>query len=488
MKRIFPTTHRTRSNDASRVAHDAHEHARHGLYLGHDARGWHFADAQHSVLVLGPPRSGKTSALLVPNVLASAGPVVTTSTKPDVLDATGAARSARGTCHLFDPSGSVADRPGVHRLRWSPLPACTDWRTALSTARSLVEVGPAHRAGSADASHWTERAQALLAPLLHAAALEEADMRTVLTWVDRRQALPAQQALPIGGGGDGVIARDLLDGIVSTDERELSGIWSTASGALGGFRSEQALAATCDPDFDPASFVASGDTVYVAAPAHHQVLVAPLVVGLLDDVRRAQYRRAAAPGGADGPAVLLALDELANIAPLPELPSMVSEGGGQGLVTLACFQDLSQARHRWPGQADGFPSLFGTTVVLPGIGDVATLEALSVLSGDHELVVRSVSRGQGQSDRPLTDLLTGGRMQAGEQLGSQWRRRLAPDDITRGRPGHALAFGATNQPGWFPLAPAHAVEPWRSLRSQGRSLDDPGPTRTRPPGRDGIGR
>ncbi len=145
-----------------------------------------------------------------------------------------------------------------------------------------------------DASHWTERAQALLAPLLHAAAVEGADMRTVLAWVDRRRALPAQQVLAGATGGDTGIARDVLDGIVTTDERELSGIWSTASGALGAFRSEQALAATSDPDFDPSAFVASGDTVYVAAPAHHQSLVAPLVVGLIDDVRRAAYARAAA--------------------------------------------------------------------------------------------------------------------------------------------------------------------------------------------------
>lgn len=470
MKTFFSTGHRTRSIDASRVVHDASAQARHGLYLGHDGRGWHYADGQHSVLVLGPPRSGKTSALLIPNVLSAPGPVVTTSTKPDVLDATLATRSTIGTCHLFDPSGSVADRPGVHRLRWSPLPACTSWRTALTTARSLVVVGSTGSgAMQSEASHWTERAQALLAPLLHAAALEGADMRTVLGWVDRRRALPAQQVLV--SGDDAAIARDLLDGIVTTDERELSGIWSTASGALGGFRSEQALAASCDPDFDPASFVTSGDTVYIAAPAHHQALVAPLVVGLLDDVRRATYDRAAGGRDRSGPPVLLALDELANIAPLPELPSMVSEGGGQGLVTLACFQDLSQARHRWPGQADGFPSLFGTTVVLPGIGDVRTLEALSVLSGEHEVVVRSVSRGRAPSDRPLTDLLGGARTQTGEQLGTQWRRRLAPDDITRGRPGHALAFGARNQPAWFPLAPAHLAEPWRSLRTPERALE-----------------
>jgi type IV secretion system protein VirD4 len=472
MEEISARQRDERLAEAIRVMRSAHARTDGGIYLGHDTLGWRFAEPQHSVLVLGPPRSGKTSALIVPNILCAAGAVVTTSTKPDVLDATAAARAGVGTCHLFDPTDSVVDRPGVHRLRWSPVPACASWRTALATAQALVAVG-SHGSGTATASaaHWTERAQSLLAPLLHAAALEGADMRTVLGWVDRHRALPAQQILT--GAGTGV-PRDLLDGIVTTDERELSGIWSTASGALGGFRSEEALAATTRPDFDPRHFVRSADTVYIAAPAHHQALVAPLVVGLLNDIRRAAYERSAADDAGHDPArrpppVLLALDELANIAPLPDLPSMISEGGGQGVVTLACFQDLSQARHRWPTQADGFPSLFGTTVVLPGIGDVRTLEALSVLSGDHELLTRSVSHGHTLSDRPLGDLLTGGRPQHGEQLSTQWRRRLAPDEITRGQQGAALAFDRRNQPTWVPLAPAHAAEPWRSLVTEARA-------------------
>ena len=104
---------------------------------------------------------------------------------------------------------------------------------------------------------------------------------------------------------------------------------------------------------------------------------------------------------------MLALDEVANIAPIPDFPSMISEGGGQGLVTLACLQDLSQARSRWPDHADGFPSLFGTTVVLPGIGDVRTLEALSTLAGDEEIPTRTVSAGRTSTDHPFVDLVAG---------------------------------------------------------------------------------
>ena len=125
---------------------------------------------------------------------------------------------------------------------------------------------------------------------------------------------------------------------------------------------------------------------------------------------------------------------------------MVSEGGGQGLVTLACFQDLSQARQRWPAHAEGFPSLFGTTVVLPGIGDVRTLEALSLLAGDEELLVRSASVGRTLSERPLTDLLTGGRTQLGSSVATEWRRRLPVDLIARGTPRVRVGLRRT-QPG-----------------------------------------
>ncbi len=40
-----------------------------------------------------------------------------------------------------------------------------------------------------------------------------------------------------------------------------------------------------------------------------------------------------------------------------------------GLFTFACLQDLSQTRARWTGvAADGLFSLFGTKVLLPGLG------------------------------------------------------------------------------------------------------------------------
>jgi len=199
-----------------------------------------------------------------------------------------------------------------------------------------------------------------------------------------------------------------------------------------------------------------------------------MVVGLIDDIRQATYADQAdrLRPSASRPPVVLALDEVANIAPIPDFPSMISEGGGQGLVTLACLQDLSQARSRWPDHADGFPSLFGTTVVLPGIGDVRTLEALSTLAGDEEIPTRTLSAGRMSTDHVLADLVAGGRLQRGESVSTQWRKLLPADVIARGAAGHALAFDERNRPAWVPLAPYYARQPWLALcGGRGRGVE-----------------
>lgn len=436
-----------------------------GIYLGLGSGGWAWSGAQRCVLVLGPSRSGKTSSLVIPNVLAAPGAVVSTSTKPEVLGCTAAVRGRRGRVLLFDPTGTTEPPPGVERVGWSPLCSSTRWDGSLQMARSMVDAADTAGAGRSTAvfGHWQERAASLLAPLLHAAALEKEAMRTVLHWVDRHDG-SAALAILSRRLGDAAPAVDVLSGILTTDGREQSGIWSTASGVLSAYRSIGALDATEGRLFDAEPFCDGPHSLFVCAPGRDQQLVAPLVVGLLSDIRDAAYRRAREGRGAAP--VLLALDELANIAPIPDLPAMVSEGAGQGLLTLACLQDLSQARARWGRQADALLSLFGTTLVLGGIADVPTLDAVARLAGDHEVPSRTVGRAQGPD----------GRLRPSVSVTGVLRPRLPVDVIARGAPGTALAIDARNRMGWVSLTPAFACSPWRELstapvRAPARGLD-----------------
>jgi type IV secretion system protein VirD4 len=421
------------------------------LYIGTDGERLVWAGSQQALLVLGPPRSGKTSSLVVPNVLAAPGPVVVTSTKPDVLRATLASRLEVGRCWVMDPTGSVELPPGAELLRWSPVQASFSWEEALVSARVMTAAArPQGHIG--ESAHWTERAEALLAPLFHAAALAGAGMRQVLTWALRHDTHEPSAVLA-GHGGDAAIALEVLAGIAATEERERSGIFSTAASALRAYRSARALELAEEPNFDPLGFPASPATVYVCAPARYQAIVAPVVVAFLEQVRAATYRSAAS-GWLRLP-VTFVLDEVANVAPLPDLPQMVSEGGGQGLLTMACLQDLSQARVRWGAATEGFFSLFGAKVILPGIGDIKTLEVVSRLAGQGDVPVRSENRSAWWAPgRPAASSTT------------SWRRqeRLPVDLVHSLPPGSALVLAGGRRPALSWLTPWWGYPPFSDAR------------------------
>jgi type IV secretory pathway TraG/TraD family ATPase VirD4 len=333
------------------------------------------------------------------------------------------------------------------------------WDAAVQTSDAMVNasrLGGTGIAQSPGEHHWTERASALLSPLLHAAALESLPMRTVVRWIDRHDGATPLQILSRTVGDDAT-ATDLLAGIVGTDAREQSGIWSTASGVLAAYRSESALASTELPPLDVAEFCRGANTMYICSAGRRQDQFAPLVVAAIGDVRDATYDRERA--GERLPPTLLALDEVANIAPIPDLPALLSEGAGQGLLVMACLQDLSQARGRWGSAANGFLTLFGTTVVFPGIADVGTLRDLSALAGDHEITTTTVGHAVGER----------GRIRPSSSISTVRVPRLPVDVIARGTPGSALVLAPDRSFGSVTLTPAHAVSPWRELTMSGRA-------------------
>lgn len=412
---------------------------------------------EHAALVLGPPRSGKTSGLVVPSVLMAPAAVVSTSTKADVALATVADRRQVGRCYVFDPTGTTPPVPAAVPLRWSPLTGCRTFEEAVATAHALASAArPA--AAMTEAAHWVERAEALLGPLLFAAAAGGRTMADVCRWVLGHDLRDADAAL---GSLGAPMAKVILSSVARTEDRERSGIFSTAAGILSAYRSDAALAATLSPNFDPHRFAASADTLYICAPAHAQDQLAPLVVALLEQVRTAYYaRRARHP---DAAPMVFALDEAATIAPVPSLPQIAAEGGGQGLVAMVCLQDLAQARARWGAQADGFFSLFHSKVVLPGIGDRATLELVSALAGDHQVPVRTITKqyvppprteiGRFLTQTPVGSVLS--RLVLGpdadppkptQSTSWQWRPRLPVADVAGGEPGTALVVQAGRQP------------------------------------------
>jgi type IV secretory pathway TraG/TraD family ATPase VirD4 len=391
---------------------------------------------------------------MIPAVLGAAGPVISTATKPDVMSATMRARAELGEVWLFDPAGEQASVPdGVRPLRWSPVAAATSWDQALIMAQAMTactRVG----SGTTNESHWTERAKALLAPLLYAAHIAGKPIEEVLRWTLHQDLGPSLEIL---SGADAGLAADVLIGIQRTDTRERSSIFSATAGVLAAYNADATRAMATNPNFDPVRFVSSSDTIYITAPEHKQALCAPLIVGLLEQIRHAVYHHA--QNQLPGRVMLWALDEVANIAPIHDLPALVSQAGGQSLQVLIGLQDLSQARTRWgEAAADGFMSLFQTRMVMGGIADSRTLESISLTLGEYDRRIVSSSVGQSESDEWLSSL---GKNES-VNYSTQRQRVLAPGDIAQPPANHALLLEGASW-GLVRLTPWYESEPWASI-------------------------
>jgi type IV secretory pathway TraG/TraD family ATPase VirD4 len=89
------------------------------------------------------------------------------------------------------------------------------------------------------------------------------------------------------------------------------------------------------------------------------------------------------------------LDECANIAPLGDLPKLVAELGGLGITTAVILQSVASARTIW-GEAGerALRDLANITLVWGGQKDVAFLEEISRLAGEHDELVETVTHNE----------------------------------------------------------------------------------------------
>ena len=350
---------------------------------------------EDSVLVVGPPRMGKGLHLMIPWVLDAPGAVVATSTRPDTLSVTHSTRAQHGPVAIFDPQ-QLSGLPGG--LRWSPVRGCEHPRTALVRARGLA-AGVGFGKTISDADFWAGQTETALRCLLHAAALDGRGPADLYRW-SLNPAL-SEEAVHIltrtGSAASGW--SDALDAIVHSDPRTRDSVW------LG---VRQALAALADPDvmaavapregeaFHPEEFLRQQGTLYLLASSVASASSGPLVAAFVEDITEtARSLAARSPGARLDPPLLLALDEIANLTPLPSLPSLMAEGGGSGITTVTVFQSLAQARNRWGEHAaDSLWDAATVKIVLGGLAKLRDLDDVARLLGEIDEPTQTLSRGR----------------------------------------------------------------------------------------------
>lgn len=410
-------------------------------------------EARHSVLVVGPTQSGKTTGLAIPAILEWEGPVVATSVKDDLGASTRAWRAGQGETWVFDPTASSGLRPAA---RWSPLAEAATWSGAQRMAAWLVEATPA-RGGLSDGAFWYAAAAKLLAPLLLAAARSGGTMGDVVRWTDLDDCEEPARLLYDGGEDAAGVA---LAACAARDGRVRSSVTTTLETVLGPFEDPVVAAATNHSEIDPHRLLGGQNTLYLCGPSHEQSRVQGLFAALVSAIVAAAIEQANRSGRPLDPPLLLVLDEAANIAPLRDLDTLASTGAGLGIQLLTVCQDLAQLGHRYgPERSRTIANNHRAKLILSGVSDLSTLDLISGLAGEAAVREETVS----------TDLRDGRRTRT---FSTAFRRLVTPDELRRITPGDGVLVY-----GHLPAARVR-LRPWyldRALRARAAPAAGPPP-------------
>jgi type IV secretory pathway TraG/TraD family ATPase VirD4 len=341
------------------------------------------------------PRTGKTTARAIPAIVATPGPVLVTSVKGDIIDATRGPRETRGEIAVFDPQRLWAGEPQrmwVNLLR--PV-------TTITAARELA----AHFANAERPPNVTRDAffdpkgEDLVANLLLAAAVGKRSIPDVYKWTTNpRDDTPVRLLRDHGHE----LPAYSVEGVINLPDKTRGGIYASAEGILK-FLTEPSVSAWVTPppdpaivEFDPDAFVRGTDTLYLLSKGGPGS-PAPLVAAFTEAVLHAGEARARTSRGHRlDPPLLSVLDEAANICRLGQLPALYSFYGSMGLPIITILQSYPQGVDVWG--REGMRKLWSAANVRTyggGVADPDFLEEMNRLIGKHYVTMRSESRRAG---------------------------------------------------------------------------------------------
>jgi type IV secretory pathway TraG/TraD family ATPase VirD4 len=387
-----------------------------------------------SMLLAGEARSGKTMGFVIPWVSQWQGPVITTSTRVEVIRATLLARK-RVSDHIY-----VLTLPGVQipeGVQAISYDICWFYPEELD---SLVESAErrasifAAVAGDSNQPVWENATKQIFACLLligfawRYAQVEflgkdvtsakpslrhekpETDHIDILKkfagleWTRTKAGVVEVQKFLVENipNGKGVHAASYVGSVAGTFAgnagntefaQTITGMIAVALGKLNDPQVAAVFSTRWDqPVFDPEGFLAESGTLYLISRSEDSSDLAKFFSLVVNEVAAAARRRASRMGRCD-PGLALILDEIANIAPLPNLNTYMSEGGGNGITTVAVVQNLRQLITLY-GEGKGKEIISSANVVATFGGSKARedLEMFSELAGRRSTQVSNYDK------------------------------------------------------------------------------------------------
>lgn len=396
------------------------------------------------------PRAGKSSSLVIPAVSEAIGPVIATSNKRDVVDATRLHRSGLGTVRVFDPQG-VAKEPCT--WYWDPIGwvAGTGVDGGADAQERAAKLAGHFAAGGDDErkdSFFDTEAEDMLAGLFLAAACSKKPVTQVFTWIT--SPFDEEPIDVLREAGYDMVAAALNDQYQAPD-RQRAGIFSTAKKMANCLKYSKIQPWVCPPkdgeaqreQFDVQAFAHSTDTLYPLS-LEGAGTAGPLITALTAAVvEAAAIAGTNAPGGRLPVPMLVCLDEAANIVRWADLPKQYSHFGSRGIVVMTILQSRAQGERCWGPK--GMEALWGAAnirVLGPGLADASFLRDAELLIGQHYEQVSSVSNSRSKD---------------GASTSTSWSRTtettLTASDLAALPSGRAVLLSSGRRPALIQLVP-----------------------------------
>jgi type IV secretion system protein VirD4 len=390
-----------------------------------------------SVALIGPTRSGKT-VLASAGIIAWDGPVIALSVKRDLYDATAAARAKRGDIAVFDPSGVT----GLPTARWTPLRAITTTSGAARAGRALAHAIPTN--GVSNGDYWKAHGETLTSAYMSLAGLS-----VLLPTLDKKKRAPltmgrlaswaflhvgvtdptVNELIRMGLEDDRplevrLLAKDTMTKLMAfegEDPKIRASIYATARLAFEAWN-EPAIAHSAS--LDPRAFYHSDEiwehqpryidlawlmggptgrprTLYLCAPSTEFDRLAPVLGGMLGDLRE-QIHASDIGGGKLSQPLMILIDEAGQLE-LRWLPEEVSTIAGLGGMFVTGWQSKSQITARYGQLADAVLSGHRSKVIFNGTDDPSTLDYVSRIGGTMHVTQRGWSADTSMGRKTISE-------------------------------------------------------------------------------------
>ncbi|MGW6061973.1 type VI secretion protein [Streptomyces sp. NPDC055189] len=300
-------------------------------------------------LVLGPQETRRP--LAAEAIRDAEGAALVLTSDPTLWEETKDARAKLGPVLVYDPS-HLCDTPA--RMHWSPTANCEDKAVAAQRATALLA---AIRPSAKLDSTLADTAETLLRSFLHAAAVDGRPVKHVHRWAQGNGVQDAVRILRTHQKASSGAAGELEAALTAYPERRDMAQELTARALSALFTLN--VRESCTPNRNDAltldSFIDEGGTLFVVGEAIEDPKspqgpgAMPLLTALASSV--VEHGRRMAERSSSGrldPPMTLVLDDVAAVAPLPQLPELLATGADRGLPTLALLRSREQARTRWP--------------------------------------------------------------------------------------------------------------------------------------------